>query len=288
LRDTPSTLLKGMGILLILIGVFGVLSSAYAIKVVSDYDLDSLFLERAESVKSVVGEASTSMEQSRADTLSKIENTSSNLDSASTSIQDSSESISSASGSLLSSSENLSAAGASLRSASASDRAAARYLDDSAEGLESWADNYDYNGTALPGRRDFVSSVRKISDSASEMESSAKDTETAAAGIENTATGIERASEELGEASEELGRVGEDLAEMRDNVEEIGTSIDSLISDLSGGLNTSVEELDAITGYTQETKLSLYAILSYFLLLNFLFIGIGVSLLIVDVNLFYS
>ncbi len=280
----PSTLLRGLGITLVLIGLSGTAGGIYALKLVHSYALDS----NAGFVKTSISEMSEELDRKKAEADASISELSLNLNSASLAVASAGGKLNSTSDTISSASKNLTDAGMNIRLASWSNKDAGIYLSAGATGLKSWAAEYEYNGSTLPSKSTFDSAADKITVSAIKLEESGARLDSTARSLESTAASLSSTSSQLREASQELQSAGKNLNQTRKNFDELKEHLGSLISNTSSILKSSAENIERITGLASSVKTFAYALVGYLILLHLIILGIGVAIIIIETNLFYS
>lgn len=277
--DFPSLILKGLGIVLILLGLSGILTGLYAFTVVYEFDPAS------EDLTSSLLTTQENLETQRGKIDSSVDTTSSNLSASSTGLSAAQTSQSSAAGNLTSASTGLAASVEDIRSGSQSIDKAGDYLADASDSLKSWADAYSFNGSPLPSKTSFKNAVGKIDlaatqlkTSSDKLDASASDIETTAVDISVAATALSASSDGLGDASTGLGRAGDAHMAMK---EPMGKVID----EMSGPIKDTTEGIsDAMSS---DGKIYVYMLVGYFTLIHMIILGLGIALVIIEINLFY-
>ena len=285
MTDMPSAVLKVLGISLVLVGLTGTFGGLYALKVVYDYDFSSI---SPEVVTTSISEISLELETEKQKVETSIDDVSSYLVNASDSVSEAGDKVDEASADVSTASKNMSTAADNLRSASTLNKDAGVYMSFAAQGLEDWADAYEFNGSSLPSKSDFVASVDKLTSAAEKIEASGEKLSNTADNLEDTSRSLNRTSSSLGESSIEFRDVGENLNQTRKNFEGMKEPLGGFISSVSIALKESIENIHALSGITSNLKTIAYLLVGYLIIFHVIVLGVGIALIIIEVNLFYS
>ncbi|NOZ76872.1 MAG: hypothetical protein GXO65_04185 [Euryarchaeota archaeon] len=278
MADIPSLILKGLGIVLILVGLSGTAAGIYGLKVVYDYGP-----EKIGGATGSITEVRDTLIQNREEITRNIEEGADRFSNTSTVITRAGESIDSAAVTVGSAAESISRASAGIEAASASNKEAGDLLEDAATGLRSWAEDYSYNGSPLPQKSSFQSAVGKIEDASAKLKASGDDLDSGAAELEKTATALNGTMAKLGQASLQLKEAGASLQGASENFEALRKPSRSVIGEMISPLEDTTEGL-ASRG---DTKTYAYLVIGYFILLHVMMLGLGIALVIIEINLFY-
>ncbi len=285
MADIPSTVMKALGISLVLIGITGVFGGIYALKLVHEYDIVNI---SPDNVTNSITEIRLELEKK---TL-EIDNT---FDDIGSSMEDSSNSIGKvgvkfyeSSSDIKTVSNNMSNAAENLQLASDLNKDTAIYLTSAADGLKSWANNYESNGSPLPSKSDFINSVDKITTAGNKITSTGEKLSETSENINETSLSLMRTSSGFNETSIELTRLGESLNGTKKNFLSMKVPIGLFISSLSIAMEESSDTIRALVGITNNLKTGAYLLIGYLIIFHIIVLGLGIALIIIDVNLFYS
>ncbi|MFQ5815212.1 MAG: hypothetical protein ACE5G7_01795, partial [Candidatus Hydrothermarchaeaceae archaeon] len=207
--EFPSLWLRGLGVLLIVIGLIGSATGIYALRLVGSYS------EQVEpgtlEMETGLTDLTSILKNKKTDFESSIDEASGGLEDASMGIKDAGGEVHSASVSVNMASKNLTTASAELTRSAQLDVEAGAYLKGASEGLTLWADNYEFNGSPLPDKALFKGAVGNMSNASEKLEESGAKTKAAAENLGDTAMRLEETAKELEETSNELKDVGEKL-----------------------------------------------------------------------------
>lgn len=281
----PSALLKFLGILLVMIGLAGAASGILAVKLVYEYNIEAA---TTTSIKESISEATSGMETNRRDINGSISNTSKNLGRASASAVVAGEKTGSAAEALRSASSDLTNAANSVRVASTSSKDAARDLRDGAQTLRAWSDIFRLNGSELPGKATFQFAADRMISASSKFEDSGARLEATASNLDRTASNIDTASLRFKESSAEQREMGRGLNQSKGGLDGLRGSMDEFISDVTVPLRESVNGIEVLMGLTPSIKLLAYGILAYLVVLHLIILGVGMAIIIIETNLFYT
>jgi hypothetical protein len=283
--EFPSLWLRGLGVLLIIIGLIGSAVGFYAIKLVSDYVGEA----GPEALEMQVGltDLSQTLRNRKTEFESSIDEASDSLNDASTSIDNSGINIRSASTAVDIASRNLKAASTELRISGELDAEASAYLQGASEVLRLWANSYEFNGSQLPNKALFERAVENMSMASNKLGESGARTEAVAYNISETATSLEAIAVELREASDGLVSAGKDLGKSGGSLSKLKRPIGGLMWDIIVPLDSSARNTKLLRDVAVNAKNWAYLVLGYLIVMHLIFVGIGISLLIIDVNLFY-
>jgi prophage DNA circulation protein len=294
MAELPSLILKGLGIFLILIGISGTIGGIYALKVVSGYGFGTLSEKEAGTMKTSISDLVSDLDEHKTKIENTIDNTAASLEEASEAIESSGEKISLTSKTMGSASKNLTNAAITLREASLSNKNAGGSLDSSANYLETWATNFrDANGDpmSLDQKTRFDEACAKMKEASNELKETGNRLDSTASNLEKTASNLQATSLHLQESAQELKAVGEKISESSKRHGLLKSAIGDLIVYISDPLKSSVRDVDTAiyttAGVTLKMKTVLYGAIGYFILLHIIMIGAGISLLVIEVNLFY-
>jgi len=284
--DFPSIWLRALGALLILIGLFGSAAGIYALTLVGSYSAQ--VAPGAMDVKTEITDLSSTLKSKKTDFGASIDDATQGLESASRGIEKSGAQIDSAAASVDKASKNLSSASAGLSQSAALDAQAGEYLKGASVGLDTWAENYEYNGSPLPDKVLFQEATENMSKAADKLkESSAKTTE-ASDSIDGTAESLQETATELKDTGTELQGVGDKLDDTGVGIGKIKGPIVSLISDVIAPLESSARSTRLVSDLASNARAWAYVVLGYFVLVHWIFIGLGIALIILEVNLSYT
>lgn len=285
MAETPSMVLRALGISLVLIGLTGTLGGLYALKIVHTYDFGAL---SPATVTTSITEISKELEKKKQEIDSSIEEVSDNLRNASESVSEAGRKVSQASEDVSSASKNLSNAAENMRSSSSLDKDAGVYLSAAALGLKNWAEDYEFNGSSLPYKSDFTASVDKITSAASKLEESGEKLQDTSADMNNTALSLDRTSSRLADSSTELQDVGSSLNQTRENFQGLKEPLGGFILSASSALKESTKNIEALSGLASSLKTMAYVLVVYLIIFHLVVLGVGIAIIIIEVNLFYA
>lgn len=280
--DTPSVVIRGTGILLILIGLSGVLGGIYAVKQIYDYDFESA---GTAGVETSILDVSTGLGKNKQDVDTSLTNTSSNLKAASKSLVEAGVEMESTSQKLESSSANLKESAEQLESASSMNSDAGEDLKDAYGKLDDWSDSYSSNGSPLPQKTKFDAGVLKIKEASNKLEVMADELKSTSENLEKSANDLDTASVELHESSEKIKNAGENLNKSSENLRKFKISLVGMLGDIA----TPLEDLSSgsIANIGSNVKTGAYAFVGYLIFLHLILILLGIVLIVIDVNLSY-
>jgi len=276
-----SFLLKGLGVLLVFIGLLGIIGSSIGLKMVSDRDFGG------EQLREEVQEISGKFSEREAELRESFNTTTESMVSASQSVREAGESVEQSSQSLSSASASTSSASSQLEGASAREREAARQLEEASEGLKDWADSYSYNGTPLPNKYQFKTALSKIDTASNELESSGQKMESTSEDLETTAENLETTSSRLLSTSQELYNTSTRLEESGRNLGKIESPLSALIHDMTTTLENAKHSIDVINQASSNIKAALYIFLSYMLLFHLILLLMGFALIVIEFYISY-
>ncbi len=282
--DIPSSLLKGLGILLLFIGLFGTVSGFYALWVVHNYDFGSL---ETGDMKSSISKTTEVLETHRQGIEASITDTSKNLQDASSSMSDTGEEVDLAAKTIEDVSEEIGAAADDLRLASSSEKDAATYLSSAASKYRSWASSATFNGSPLPDKSTFEDASKRLETAADKLEDSGKKLRTAATKLDRSAAKLNETSTRLSTASREMKDVGASLDQAGIGHEKLKTPLGGVVMEFSNPLKESIKSLETISDVSSSIKTLAYGLVGYLILLHIIILGIGIALIIIETNLFY-
>ncbi len=276
-----SLIIKPLGVLLVFIGLLGMIGCAIGIKMVHDYNFGGGELTKEVEKASV---KLTDREKNLRDSLSRAKinllTSSSYAKAASKNLYTTSERLSSASA-------GLEEASTSLEEASSYNTRAAQLLKQASAELKEWADAYEYNGSSLPEKYKFKSAVSKIDSAAQKLELTGEK-------LQSTSQGLNKASVEINSAHQGIKASSANLANLSTSLKETGESLGkvveplgNLIKDIVGTLQDAKSSLSAISKASSNIKLGLYAVLGYMFVFHIILVLLGISLIIIEANLFY-
>jgi methyl-accepting chemotaxis protein len=282
--DIPSSLLKGLGILLLFIGLFGTISGFYAMWVVYNYDFGSL---ETGDMKSSISKTTEVLERYQGGIETSITDTSKSLKDASAGMGRTGEEVDSAAKTIEGVSGDMGDAADNLRVASSSQKDAATYLNSAASKYRSWASTATFNGSPFPDKSTFDSASKKLETAADKLEDSGKKLELAAEKLDDSAVKLGETSERLTSASQEMGGVGESLNRSAASNEGLKAPLSGVVVEFSNPLKESVKSLETISDVSSNIKTLAYGMVGYLILLHIIILGIGIALIIIETNLFY-
>lgn len=282
--DMPSVVVKGTGILLVLIGLSGVIGGVYTMKLVSDYDFGAV---GAGEVKTSISDMTTGLEKNKLEVDSALTNTSASLKIASESMASAGVGMYSASQKFKSSSISLNKSAEQLDMASALNTDAGTDLDYAYEKLSEWSEMYTSNGSPLPQKSTFDSGIRKIKDASSKLEFMGGKLESSSKSLEISANELNDASFELQTGSEGLKDAGDSLEKSSGNLEKFKSPLVNMLTDIATPLEDLNSNIETITSVGSSMKTGAYAIVSYIILLHAILLFVGIALIVIEVNLFY-
>lgn len=294
MAELPSLILKGLGIFLILIGLSGTIGGIYALKVVSGYSFGPLSEKEAGTMKTSISDLVSDLDEHKTEIENTIDSTAVSLEEASEAIGSSGEKISMTSETMGSASENLTNAAITLREASLSNKNAGASFNSSADYLETWAINFrDANDDpmSLGQKTRFDDACAKMKEASNELKETGNRLDSTASNLEKTASNLQATSLHLQESAQELKAVGEKISESSKKHGLLKSAIGDLIVYISDPLKSSIRDVDTAIyttlGVTLKMKTMLYGAIGYFILLHLTMIGAGISILVIEVNLFY-
>jgi ABC-type transporter Mla subunit MlaD len=280
MADIPSLILKGLGVVLILVGLTGTVSGFYALKVVHDYDPGEL----GTAAGSIV-EIRDTLNKNRDEITTNLESGAGKFSDASAAVTEAGAKVESAALTLGSVASSMTQASADMKSASAANKEAGNLLEDAASGLRDWADAYSFNGSSLPQKSAFQDAVDKISDASGKLKETGDKLSSSSANLENSAKSLNGTKTKLEEASVELKDTGADLQGASENFGALKKPYQSVIGEMISPLQDTTESLQS--GLGGDTKTYAYLVVGYFILIHLILLGLGASLVIIEINLFY-
>ncbi|MEE8167281.1 MAG: hypothetical protein V3T58_00210 [Candidatus Hydrothermarchaeales archaeon] len=283
--EFPSFLLKALGAFLVILGFIGVMVGVYAITVVRNYDGEAALATA--DLRSSLSDTSASLRGRKLALETSIGDSSSNLKAASLSIDRAGSEVHSASTDLSSASGNLNAAAVELEGASRLNAEAGLSLNASAQGLREWADSYEFNGSPLPGKASFELAIDNMSTASSRLEAAGDKIGEASKGIEKTASDLGKTSKKLEGTSASLVDVGSKLKDAGESIDNLRAPLVGIVSEVAVPLEDSVEGMDIVGGMLSRAKSLIYVAIGYFILVHLVFIGLGIALITIEVNLGY-
>lgn len=276
-----SLVIKPLGVLLVFLGLLGMIGCAIGIKMVHDYNFGS-------------GELTKEVEKASAKLSEREKNLRDSLSRAKINLLTSSTYTLAASKNLYTTSERLSSASAGLKEASANlseassyNTRAAQLLEQASIELKEWADAYEYNGSSLPEKYKFKSAVSKIDSAAQKLKLTGEMLQNTASGIDKASVEIEKAHQGVKASSANLANLSNSLKETSGSLGGVVDPLGNLIKDMVGTLQDAKSSLSAISKASSNIKLGLYAILSYMFVFHIILVLLGISLIIIEANLFY-
>ena len=281
----PSALLKLLGILLVMIGLAGAASGILAVKLVYEYNIEAA---TTTSIKESISEATSGMETNRKDINGSLFNATKNLGKASTSAIVAGEKTGSASEALKAASSDLTNAANSVRVASTSNKEAARDLRDGAQSLRAWAEIFRLNGSELPGKATFQFAADRMTSAGSKLEDSGIRLEATATSLDRIASSVDTASVRFRESSTEQRGMGSSLNQSKRDLDNLRGPLDDFVADVTVPLRESVNGIEVLIGLTPSIKLLTYGVLAYLVILHFIILGVGLAIIIIETNLFYT
>ncbi len=280
-----SVLLRGLGVVLILVGLAGFGTGIYAVKLVGGYTEQikpgTLGLETS------LMDMSSTLRNRKVDFESSIEETRGSLSEASSSVESASGDVSSASTSVDKASKNLTTASSELSQSGELNAQAGDHLKGASEGLSSWADRYESGGSPLPEKALFKEATENISRASAKLKESGARTKAAAGNLGETASRLNETASELRKTSDELNKVSDKLEDTGSSISKLKQPISSLLSDLITPLESSTRSVKLINNSASDAKGLLYLVLGYFLVIHLVFIGLGIALIAIEANLSY-
>ncbi len=283
--DFPSFLLRALGVFLVLLGLTGMAAGIYGLSLVGGYEGE--LASASGAIKESLNASSFSLKDMGIEVEASIGDTSSGMGEASLGIEKAGEEIDSASKGLKGASEKLTATAGDLTLASNLNEEAGRYLGDAALGLGTWADNYEFNGSPLPGKDSFKDALENMSTASSKLSESGDKMSAAAGGIEATASNLGETSTKLEKTSEELGGVGSYLGDASTDIGKLNEPLGKLISEIAVPLEDSVSGVDTAKKTIPRVLSVLRVGLVYFIFMHLTLVGMGLALIVIEVNLFY-
>jgi ABC-type transporter Mla subunit MlaD len=277
--------LRILGISLVLIGLTGTLGGLYALKMVHTYDFGELSPAK---VTTSIAEISKELEIKKEEIEDSIDEVSAHLNNASSSVSEAGRKVSQASRDVSTASRNLSTAAENLRSASSYNKDAGVYLSTAATGLRNWAEDYEFNDSSLPYKYDFISSVDKIATAAEKLEDTGEKLEDTSTSLEGTASSLDKTSSSLEESSAELRDAGGSLNQTRKKFQELKEPLGSFLLTASNALKESTKDIEALSGLASSLKTIAYALVGYLIVFHLVVLGVGIAIIIIEVNLFYA
>jgi len=275
----PSVVIRGTGILLVLIGLSGAIGGIYALKLVYDYDFGQV---GTAGVETSILDMTESLEKNKRDVDSSLSNTSSSLKTTSGSLVETGTHMGSTSKKLESSSMNLNESAKQLERASSLNTEAGEDLYDAYEKLDEWSDSYTSNGSPLPQKSTFDSGILKIKEASRKLELMGGKLESTSESLEKSANDLNEASSELNESSERLKSAGEDLAKSSESLEKFKRPLVGMLTDVT----TPLEDLSSAS-IGSNLEIGAYAFVGYIIFLHIILLFVGIALIIIEVNLFY-
>lgn len=282
--EMPSLLLKGLGILLVFIGLLGTIGGGIALALVHDYDFGTpsgTFKAQVGDISASLGSKSTTLEDS-------LGSAKENSGEVSLALSDASGEVNQAASSIKEASGELEDAADDIDSAAFTNRQSAGYIKEASDGLKTWANLYsDADGNSLPSKSSFDSSVNKLALASDKMKETTVNLENAASDIQSTAASLDSTSQKLKDTSLSFSNAGTNMGEMGEDLDTVKDPLVSLINDLTitvGGMEQSVE---TVASASSGIKTIIYVTLSYLIFIHFILLLLGIALVIIEVNLFY-
>jgi DNA repair ATPase RecN len=282
--DLPSFLLKALGVVLILLGIAGTAGGFYALKIVYEYDFEGVTPEK---VSASISDMTMSLGENRKGVESSITNTSRNIREASEAVAAAGDEINRAAEEIEASSQSLTTAAEELSLASQLNRDAGVYLNDAADDLSAWAESYTFNGSPLPQKSTFQSAVDKIRVSSEKLESSAIKLDSASKKISETANHLTATSSKLNSSAKSLKTTGVVLNQSGTSLESMKYPLGGVINDVTSPIKELEDSITAISDVRENIKTVSYAVVGYLILFHLILLGIGLALIIIEINLFY-
>ncbi len=280
----PSTMIRGTGVLLVIIGLSGAIGGIYALKVVHDYDFVSV---GTAGVETSISDMSASLEQNKQDVDSALSNTTSSLNTTSKSLADTGTRMGSTSEKLESSSIHLNESAKQLEGASSLNEEAGEDLYDAYEKLTEWSDDYSSNGSPLPQKSTFDAGTLKIKEASRKLEVMGDKLKSSSESLEKSANDLNEASLDMDRSSETLKTAGEDLTKSSESLEKFKSPLVGMLTDVSTPLKDLNSNIESISNIGSNLQTGAYALIGYTILLHIILLFIGVALIVIDVNLFY-
>ncbi|HEQ78033.1 MAG TPA: hypothetical protein ENI78_00200 [Euryarchaeota archaeon] len=276
-----SFLLKGLGVLLVFIGLLGVFGSIAGIMMVHGHKFGSI------GIKEEVQQVSGQLTDKEIKLKESFDLTRKGMLGASASVSSAGAAVNKASGTLALASESTKAASSDINEASNNQRSAALLLHEASQQLDSWADSYSYNGTPLPQKADFESAVSKIDAASEKLSSSGDNLASTSTQLDYTASNLYASSSNLGATSKSLANMSKNLKSSGDSFLNIEKPLTVLINNMVSILNSAKNSIETLSRASASIKLGLYVLLSYMFLFHLIMLLLGLALIIIDINLFY-
>lgn len=280
----PSAVIRGTGILLVLIGLSGTIGGIYALKLVYDYDFVSV---GTAGVETSISDMTGTLEKNKQEVDSALSNASLSLKITSESLIDTGTRMGSTSKKLESSSINLNESAKQLKRASSLNTDAGVDLNYAYEKLSEWSDSYTSNGSPLPQKSIFDSGILKIKETSRKLEVMGDKLESTSDSLEKSANDLNDASLGLQESSERLKNAGENLTKSSESLEKFKSPLVGMLTDVATPLEDLSSNIGSISNIGPNLKTGAYALVSYIIFLHIIILFIGVALIVIEVNLFY-
>jgi ABC-type transporter Mla subunit MlaD len=279
MADVPSLILKGLGIILILVGLTGTGCGLYALKVVHDSGG-----EIGTATGSIL-EIRDTLNKNRDDITSNLETGAGRFSDASVAVTGAGDEVEAAAATLGSVAASMTRASADMRSASSANKEAGDNLKEAASGLRDWADAYSFNGTPLPQKSAFLDAVGRIEDASLKLKETGDRLASSSENLENSAISLNGTRTKLEETSVQLRGTGSSLQGASENFGALKKPFHSVIGEIISPLQDTTESLQA--GLGGDTETYAYLVVGYFILIHLILLGLGISLVIIEINLFY-
>ena len=165
---------------------------------------------------------------------------------------------------------------------------AARDLRDGAQSLRAWSEIFRLNGSELPGKATFQFAADRMTSAGSKLEDSGAKLEATALNLDRTASNIDTASIRFRESSTEQRGMGSSLNQSRSDMDRLRGPLNDFVADVTVPLRESVNGIEALIGLTPSIKLLTYGVLAYLIILHLIVLGVGLAIIIIETNLFYT
>ena len=277
--DTLTSLLRGLGIFMIIVGICGIGTGLYALKVVHTHDIEKL---STQEIKQSITENSEDLKGKKSEIENSLTGLRDKVYTASQNTMNASESIKESSLSIAKASSELSLASTELSEASNLNNEAADYLNQSAQLLKNWATNYDING-----KYEFRYALDSMITASQRLKESSIKLNDTANKLEDTAESLSATSVHLNDTSIELAETGSKLQESSQEFESFKNPVVGILSNTISTLEDWSKSIDSASGVFKNTKKLIYGMMGYFILIHFIILALGIALIAIEINLRY-
>ncbi len=283
--DFPYALLRGLGAVLMIVGFVGAITGIYAISVVGNYA--GMVRPSLNSMEDSLSTSSINLEKRKLEFQSSIADAGTDLLDASKKLDSASTRVESASKSIASSADNLEKSSGEMKEAAALNQQAGTQLKAAAAGLKKWSDEYKIDSTSLPSKALFQLAVVNMSNAAVKLEASGGKMSSAATGIESTASDLEDTSRSLSSTSKDLDKVGEELRGTGSSIDSMKKPFGNLVTAIVDPIKDTKSGVRMASQNFPLARSGIYIALGYFTILHLIMFGLGIALVVIEMNLVY-